>query len=48
MVVLTAFLIHKGSADSKDSDDEVMLQLAVIRRELAELRSERRKAKARS
>jgi hypothetical protein len=48
MVVLTAFLIHKGSADSKDSDDEVMLQLAVIRRELAELRAERRrKAKAR-
>lgn len=46
MVVLTAFLIHKGSADSKDSDDEVMLQLAVIRRELAELRTERRKAKA--
>ena len=48
MVVLTAFLIHKGSSDSKDSDEEVMLQLAVIRRELAELRNERPKAKARS
>jgi hypothetical protein len=48
MVVLTAFLIHRGSADSKDSDDELMLQLAVIRRELAELRNERRKSKARS
>ena len=39
MVVLTAFLIHKGSTDSKDSDDEMMLQLTVIRRELAELRA---------
>jgi hypothetical protein len=39
MVVLTAFLIHKGSADSKDSDDELMLQLTVIRRELAEIKA---------
>jgi hypothetical protein len=40
MAVLTAFLIHKGSSESKDSDDEVMLQLSLIRRELAELKGE--------
>ena len=38
MVVLTAFLIHKGSSESKDADDETMLQLTAIRTELAELR----------
>jgi hypothetical protein len=38
MVVLTAFLIHKGSSESKDSDDETLLQLTAIRRELAELK----------
>lgn len=38
MALLTAFLIHKGSADSKDSDDEVMLMLSEMRRELGELR----------
>jgi hypothetical protein len=38
MVVLTAFLIHKGSSESKDSDDEMLLQLTAIRRELAELK----------
>lgn len=39
MVVLTAFLIHKGSSESKDSDDETMLELAEIRRQLTELTS---------
>ncbi len=34
MVVLTAFLIHKGSSESKDSDDEMMLQLSAIRDQL--------------
>ena len=38
MVVLTAFLIHKGSSESKDSDDELMLELIAIRRDLAELK----------
>lgn len=38
MVLLTAFLVHKGSSESKDSDDEMMLQLSIIRRELAELK----------
>jgi hypothetical protein len=38
MVVLTAFLIHKGSSESKDSDDEMMLQLSAIRQELAEMK----------
>ena len=37
MVVLTAFLIHKGSSDSKDSSEEVMLELSAIRREIEEL-----------
>jgi hypothetical protein len=37
MVILTAFLIHKGSSESKDSDDEMMLELQVIRREIQEL-----------
>jgi hypothetical protein len=40
MVVLTAFLIHKGSSESKDSDDEMMLELSQIRKELRELRAE--------
>jgi hypothetical protein len=38
MAVLTAFLIHKGSSESKDGDDELMLQLAAIRSELADLK----------
>ena len=42
MAVLTAFLIHKGSTESRDSDDEMGLQLAAIRRELAQLREERK------
>jgi hypothetical protein len=39
MVALTAFLVHRGSTESKDSDDEMMLLLTVMRRELAELRA---------
>jgi len=42
MAVLTAFLIHKGSTESRDSDEEMGLQLAAIRRELAQLREERK------
>ncbi len=38
MAALTAFLIHKGSSESKDGDDELMLQLAAIRSELADLK----------
>jgi hypothetical protein len=38
MAVLTAFLIHKGSSESKDGDDELMLQLTAIRAELADLK----------
>ena len=40
MVVLTAFLIHRGSTESKDSDEEMMLELAQLRRELREMRAE--------
>ena len=42
MAVLTAFLIHKGSTESRDSDEEMGLQLAAIRSELAELRKEKK------
>ena len=38
MAILTAFLIHRGSSESKDSDDEMMLELSQVRRELRELR----------
>jgi hypothetical protein len=38
MALLTAFLIHKGSTESKDGDDEIMLQLTAIRLELANLK----------
>ena len=40
MAVLTAFLIHRGSTESKDGDEEVMLQLSAIREDLAALRAE--------
>ena len=40
MVLLTAFLIHRGSTESKDSDDELMLQIAAIRQELGQLREQ--------
>lgn len=38
MAVLTAFLVHKGSSESKDSDDELMMHIVAIRDELDELR----------
>lgn len=42
MVVFTAFLIHKGSAESKDSNDRMERALQRIERKLAELESGRR------
>jgi hypothetical protein len=40
MVLLTAFLIHRGSTESKDSDDELSLQVAAVREELGLLRQQ--------
>lgn len=40
MAVLTAFLIHKGSTESKDGDDELLLQVTAIRAELQALREQ--------
>lgn len=37
MAVLTAFLIHKGSTESKDGDDELLLQITAMRAELREM-----------
>ena len=37
MVVLTAFLIHRGSTESKDSDEEMKLMLSRIERRLVGL-----------
>ncbi len=37
MAVLTSFLIYKGSAESRDSDDEMQETLARIERRLDEL-----------
>jgi hypothetical protein len=34
MVVLTSFLIHRGSAESRDSDDEMKAQLDRIEQQL--------------
>jgi hypothetical protein len=39
IVVLSSFLIHKGSAESKDSDDEVKELLTRIEHQLDELES---------
>lgn len=39
IVVLSSFLIHKGSAESKDSDDEIKELLTRIERQLDELES---------
>ena len=36
MVLLTAFLIHRGSTESKDSDDELMLQVAANSHQMRE------------
>lgn len=40
MALLTAFLIHKGSTESKDSEEEIMLQLSAIREDLTHLMKE--------
>jgi hypothetical protein len=37
MALLTAFLIHRGSTESRDGDEEIMLQLSAIREDLAAL-----------
>ena len=37
IVVLSSFLIHKGSAESKDSDDEIKQLLTKIEKQLDEL-----------
>lgn len=39
MVVLTSFLIHKGSAESRDSQDEMQQKLDRIEQQLQELTS---------
>lgn len=38
MVVLTAFLIHKGSAESKDSNDRIESKLDELERMVRELK----------
>jgi hypothetical protein len=38
-VVLTAFLIHRGSHESKDTDDEVMERLKRLEKKIDELQS---------
>ena len=38
-VVLTSFLIHRGSAESKDSDEQIQASLERIERQLEELRA---------
>ncbi len=45
MVVLTSFLIHKGSAESKDSDEEMLAALKRIENRLSD--SSKTKATAR-
>ena len=40
MVVLTSFLIHKGSAESRDSQDEMMARSKDIQAELDDVRSQ--------
>ena len=42
MAVLTAFLVHRGSAESKDSDDEAMLVLTDIRHRVMQLEKKAR------
>jgi hypothetical protein len=42
IVVLSSFLIHKGSAESKDSDDEIKELLTSIERKLDGLEAEAR------
>ena len=45
MVVLTAFLIHKGSHESKDTDEKVQQSLDRIERRLDELAAEANRAR---
>ena len=40
IVVLSSFLIHKGSAESKDGDDEIKELLTKIEKRLEELESD--------
>jgi hypothetical protein len=44
MVVFTAFLIHRGSAESKDSNDRMEAKLDRLERALAELKNDQGKA----
>jgi hypothetical protein len=46
MAVLTAFLLHKGSTESKDGEAELRLQLAAIRLQLEALQGAKTPAKA--
>ncbi|HYP06108.1 MAG TPA: DUF6766 family protein [Bryobacteraceae bacterium] len=41
-VVLTSFLIHRGSHESKDSDEEMQATLARIEQRLASIESQKR------
>jgi hypothetical protein len=43
IVVLSSFLIHKGSAESKDSDDEIKATLESIEKKLDGLESKKRR-----
>jgi uncharacterized protein DUF6766 len=39
MAVLTAFLIHRGSTESRDGEEQIMLELSAIRDDLDELKA---------
>ena len=43
MVVLTAFLIHRGSQESKDSDDEMKEMLEALERHFDRMELEHEK-----
>jgi hypothetical protein len=43
-VVLTSFLIHKGSHESKDSDEQMQAQLTRIESQLKELQASQHQA----
>jgi len=48
IVVLSSFLIHKGSAESKDSDDEMKKLLESIEKKLDSLESKRSSTRSKS
>jgi DNA-binding transcriptional regulator GbsR (MarR family) len=48
MVVLAAFLIHRGSQQSKDSDEEIKMMLNRMERRLARIESRRSPGPSRS